>query len=376
MKLRSLLVLGAVAGSAVLGACSEQNAGAFVGVDEFNTGVVRAIIRSDTAVSASTAKYASQNGISVQLIPIGSETPLRTINTVNGVATFVGLEPGTYIVRPVLRSQSSGAGQLEDTVTVTASDTTASDTIRVRLGASVGGIIGAQYFDQTTQRNIRYGNVIVKIVRESAPGSNVFTDTVGVDTTDATGAFSVPLPPDATRWRIVFDPTTIAALTDTMLVFTPDAASTPTSARPLAVFTSPAGLSPNQNVSQNLLFGYRTRITGAVFRDLNNDEIKAASGENLVNGDTVNIELRNADGTRLLSTARVLGSAAVASQNYTFNGMAPGTYTITHNTRTSRFPTANGAFTRARTYQVTIVGNASGTNTETIVRAYGVPYGP
>lgn len=367
MKLRSLLAFGALAAAAGLGACSKQDAGAFVGVDEFNTGVARALVRSDTALSPTAPRFAPAAGVQVQIIPLGSTTPLRTVSTVSGVATFVGLEPGQYILRPVARPGSVFTGQTEDTVTVTAAGTTSTDTLRVRLGASATGFIGAQFFNQTAQQTVRYPNVIVKFVRETGVGTGVYTDTVAVDTTDAIGTFNVPLLPQGIRYRIVFDPTTITQLTDTLLVFR--GTGTPASARPLAVFTT-AALTPNQTLTQNLLFNYRGTITGAVFRDLNNNEIKDGTAENMVAGDTIFIELKNENGTRTIANTRVL-STGTGAQTYTFSSLAPGTYTITHNVRLSRFPTAPAAFTRARTYQVVI-----GATTTTVTRDYGVPYGP
>src|SRR5919199_2344723 len=146
MKLRSLLAAGPALAAAALAACSEQRAGAFVGVNEFNTGAARAIVRSDTANSTTTPKFVAPSNVRVALFRVGDTVAIRTVTTTNGVATFVGLDTGQYILRPLARAGSSFAGQSEDTVTVTAGDTASTDTLRVRLGARITGFVASQYF--------------------------------------------------------------------------------------------------------------------------------------------------------------------------------------------------------------------------------------
>ena len=100
---------------------------------------------------------------------------------------------------------------------------------------------------------------------------------------------------------------------------------------------------PGATVTQNLTFQFPTRITGAVFRDVNNDSTKAAT-EGLVSGDTIGVQLRDATGQRVIATASVrcgLTSSGATqtclNATYAFSSLQGGTYKITVDRLTTKF---------------------------------------
>jgi hypothetical protein len=389
MKLRSLLAAGPALAAAALAACSEQRAGAFVGVNEFNTGVARAIVRSDTASSTTTPKLVAPSNVRVALFRVGDTVAIRTVTTTNGVATFVGLDTGQYILRPLARAGSSFAGQSEDTVTVTAGDTASTDTLRVRLGARITGFVASQYFapDPDTARQVtnRFPGVEIRFYRETAP--NVWDPTpFARDTTDATGTFDIPVSPGPLRVRLEFNSDTapLAKLkggsADSLLY---KGAGNVPATRGIVADTLPStgsgSLNPNADVTRNQLFTFKSAIRVVAFRDLNNNGTREAN-ENLVSGDTVRVRLAIPVVTGTDTTFKAISGTANVTSTVTtgtppgttvFSSLKGGTYVIVYDPSASRFPSDPNAFRRG-SHAVVVVPNSA-----TIVSvAVPVPFGP
>lgn len=324
MNRRSLLTLAAV--SAVLGsaACDRQPAGPVVEVE--NTGAVTVTVQRDTSRSTTQVFVAGSN-VRVSLFRLGDTLALRQVTTnAQGVATFVGLAPGQYVVRPVLRPMSAATGNVADTITVTANDTTtiSGGPFQIRLGARVIGFLGAEFINQQGFVRTRFPGVQLAIERETGLNTNIFVPFTTV-TTDATGSFDVPLAPGLGRFRIVFNSGQIAGFPNDTLFFAGTGTTVITNRGP--IISTGTTVAPDQSITRNLLFNFNTRITGLVFRDANGNGVRDASEGGLIAGDTVTVQLRDATGQRVLSFIRFVGPSPTP-HSYTFSSLVGGTYII------------------------------------------------
>ena len=353
--------------AAAVAACDEQDAGPTVDLTPQNTGVLVATVFRDTAIGT-TPKYAPASGLRVNVFRPGETVALRSATALsNGQIVFVGLAPGTYIVAPAARPLSTFPGAAADTITVTAADTVASDTIRVRLGASISGLIASDVFNQVTTVRTRYAGAEVIISREIAPNTNTWAE-VARDTTDVTGAFSVNVTPGAARYRLAVRRSQLQGLNNDTL----QARGTGFSASATGdtiFFTSAANrLTPDRSEVQNILLTLASSITGSVFRDPNANGVLDL-GEGLAAGDTVRVQLRDSTGTRIISTSGNLTSASATSNRFTFSSILPGKYVLRVDQATARFaattPAVNTAALFARADTV-VVSNSANVQTNNI----------
>ena len=321
MNRRSLLPFAAGVALVAAVACDKQPAGP--AIEPENTGAVRVTVQRDTSRSATQVFVAGSN-VRVSLFRLGDTLALRQVTTnAQGIATFVGLAPGQYVVAPVLRALSAPTGNAADTITVTANDTTTiqGGPFQVRLGALVSGFLAAEYFTQQGLVRTRFPGVQLTIERETGNATNVWAPFATV-TTDATGSYSVPLPPGQGRFRIVFNSGQIPGFPNDTLFFGGTGTTVVTSRGTITnVGTSVA---PDQNITRNLIFSFNTRITGSVFRDTNKNGVPDTGEPGLIAGDTVTVQLRDATGQRVLATQRFVGPS-VTPHTYTFPVATSGT---------------------------------------------------
>lgn len=324
--IRRRLTLGALALAALAAGCDKQPAGPVVTEDASTTGALRVVVLADQS-SGATPNFQARPGVRVNLFRLGDSAPLRSVTTnAAGQALFTGLPPGQYVVVPSVRALSAFTGASRDTVTVAAADTAQApdvDTIRVRIAGRVTGAVTSSVFTPTGQVVARFGGVIVRFFRETAVPGVYEAEPFVLDTTDASGAFEVPVVPGAGRVRLVFDaPGGLAD--DTLTLGGRSAIESP---RGQDTVTTSGGVNPDQNVSANITYSYPNSIASRVFRDLNGNGTFDA-GEELVAGDTVRVQLRTAD-----ESFRVLAATNVTSTPVTpaalFRSLAPGEYALT-----------------------------------------------
>ncbi|MEJ7811235.1 MAG: SdrD B-like domain-containing protein [Gemmatimonadaceae bacterium] len=335
MNPRSLIRLaGAVAAGVVLAAataCDKQEAGPISGPP--GTRTLRVVVLRDTAVVAGSRPLVAGTGVRVNVFAANDTTlAIRTVTAdATGAVTLVGLAAGQYIIRPVLSPFSAATTRGADTVTVAAGDTTVlvADTLRVRLGATISGNLGVDFTGQAGRVQTRFPNVTVTVQRETAVGSNTYA-TFALDTTDATGAFTLAAEPGPRRYRFVFDASTLPNFPNDSLLL----GGTGTAVATRGVVTSAAfTLAPGSTSTQTQTYRYNTRVTGAVFRDNNKNGIRD-TGEGLLAGDTVVVQLRNSAG-RVVATSTSIGPSTTAS--YTFTSLVGGGYQLTFDPVLSRF---------------------------------------
>jgi len=321
------------AGFALAGAtaCDKQDAGPISGPP--GTRTLRVVVLRDTAVIAGSRPLVPGTGVRVNVFAANDTTlAIRQVTTdATGAVTLVGLAAGDYIVRPALSPFSSVTTRGADTVTVAAGDTSVllADTLRVRLGATISGNLGVDFTGQTGRVQTRFPNVVVTVQRETAVGSNTYA-TFALDTTDATGTFTIPAEPGPRRYRFVFDASTLPNFPNDSLLL----GGTGTAVATRGVVTGSAfTLAPGGTSTQTQTYRFNTRVTGAVFRDNNKNGVRD-TGEGLLAGDTVVVQLRNSAG-RVVAASTSIGPSTTAS--YTFTSLAGGSYQITFDPVLSRF---------------------------------------
>lgn len=329
---RRTLLIGAFTGTAVIAACDKQTAGPAVILTPANTGAVIATVLSD-ASNTGTPNFTAASGIAVNLYRVSDTVNvLRRVTTdATGRVMFVGLAPGDYIVRPALRPLTTFVGRVADTITVVAADTLLADTIRVRFGSRVTGVISSTFISQAGPVNARYGGVIVRFYRETAVAGIFEATPFIVDTTDASGAYDVPVSPAPQRVRIVFPAPDLPDDTLTL-----NGRATVENPRGEDTLTTGA-VGTNATVTSNAQYRYPNAISGRVFRDLDADGVYDGAGENLVAGDQVALVLRSATDESL---EPLFISANITSSNVTtfFQSLVPGRYAMTLDPVNTRFP--------------------------------------
>ena len=354
------IAIGALVIPAVLAACDKQAAGPGVDTESESAGI-QAIVRTDTTSTGATpSNYAVRAGINVNLYRQGDTIVLRRQTTnAQGKVTFRGLEPGTYILRPSVRGFTFFDGGTEFAVVTARARTVDSSTVfRLRQGARVTGFaqVNVTNQDRFLQQRVGQG-VPVDLLRDDGAG---FVK-IATQTSDASGAFDFTTPVTSRPLRVAFAlnetglPAGVSA-EELILVADP----TQNAARDTVTRTLGSGAGGGTG-SLTFVFEYRSRITGQVFRDLNNNGTKDA-GEDLIAGDTIALQLRDATGERVLQTQRVFfntaASAAIGrpAQGYSFTSLEPGTYKITVAAAATRF---NGLPVTTQTFGTgeVVIGN-------------------
>ena len=336
-------------------ACDRQPAGPEVQPE--NTGALRVTVQRDTSLRADRP-FAAAPGVRVSVFRLGDTLALRQVTTNSlGLATFVGLAPGQYVVTPSLRPLSTFTGNSADTITITANDTSTvlAGPFQTRLGARVSGFAASQVTTQQGLVTTRFPGVQLAILRETGVGTNVFLPVTTV-TTDATGAFDVPLAPGPGRVQIIFNSGQIPGFPNDTL-FLGGSGTSVISNRGNLTATSTAVILPDANVTQNLIFNFNTRITGEIFRDVNGNGLRD-TGEGLAKGDTVFVQLRDATGQRVIApVVRVIGNPPATGPlvpgTYTFSSLQGGSYTVVLDLAASRFA-APGGTVRVTSVPVTL----------------------
>ena len=379
MKTR-LIRVAALASAALLAGCDGQPAAPSFDLSAATTASIAVRVQTDIS-STATPNFVNDaaGGSRVNLYKQGDTTlvasfttPGATTPTVDkGKIRFFGLPPGTYVMRTSLRkysttsATSSFSPQLGDSIVLAvaagALDTTG--VFRVRLGASWAAALTIQWTDSVAfNKTIRLAGTKIVFQRETAPASGVYTNFDSV-TTDATGAFAMPLRVDGTpgpgsvttRIRATWTTNTAGLSSAPPDVATfllggfGTLATNPTVNPGLNATTTffqagTAGAIPNQNITTALTYTLPSQIQGRVFKDANGNGVYDAGGigalaEELAIGDTVRVQLRNTDAltaatSRVLTSANVIGTGAAL--NYTFSGLRQGNYRLSMDLLTSR----------------------------------------
>ena len=408
MTIRSIAA-GALAALA-LAACDKQAAGPEVNSCEATTGTVIARVKADTArtPSADTTTFIAQAGVRVNLYRV-SDTTLAIRNTstdTRGRAVFAGLEPGDYILRVVPRSRTALASARQDTVTVVAgaADTT-SVGFWVRLGASLGGSVTAQYTTQQRVETRRFPNVEVAFFREILqpvdpalpPPPPVFEAApFAVDTTDVVGTFSVNVVPGPERYQLqmrALSPITgDVPAADSLFIGGALNAAVSLQALNTGVITmnSSAGILPNASATLNQTFQYPGLISAVPFRDQNGNGVRDSldrngdgvleSVEQLVPADSIVLQLRSGEADEaqrrvIVEAARVVGTSANAQPAATFASLQGGTYYVTISLLGSRLGSNPLLLQRSSSVEV-VLANSFDRRTGPTAVLVPIPLGP
>ena len=373
------IAVAVLAGAALLTACEGEVAGPALQLDATTTANIVVRVQTDGSLTITPAFVNDPAGATrLNRYRKGDTTLFSSLTTPGttapvaqrGVVRFNGLLPGQYVIRSSLRAFSSASStasisaQTGDSIalTVAAGQTDTSGIMRVRLGAAVAGSLTVSWTDSTKINTVRLANTRLVFQRETAPASAVYAN-VDSTTTDATGAYTLTVPVNptpglgsvTTKVRINFT-TSTAGLTTPL----PDQAqfylggfATPQTLNPglNVAATMPqsgvgfAGPIPNQTFTQNLAFTFPSQIQGRIYRDVNNNGVfdstaTGAADERMQPGDTVVVQLRNADitaaGTRTISTSRLTPATAQAP-TFTFSSIRQGNYRIWIDVTLSRF---------------------------------------
>lgn len=351
------LVAGAFAALVALAACGRDDAGPTVVQDD--AGVIQATVLTD--VSAATAfTFTARAGIAVGLYRDGDPLLLRRATTnAQGKVIFRGVPAGRYVVRPIVRPNTVFGGPEFAVVDVTRGVTDSSTVFRFRQGARLSGFLAAEFTTSTGPRQVRFGpGIIVELFRDTSVAQTNKYALIGTDTTDASSSFEFFATPKAQKYRLIYrDPQT--DLSDS-LRFVPDTLQGIRDS--VITFTSATTGLVADNVTQNLIFNYTSRIAGVVFKDLNNDRVKGAN-EALIALDTAVITLRDSATGKVLATQRVTSATTASTpigrpaQGYSFTSLEPGTYVILMDRISSRFLTNPNAFRNPAPIYVTIATN-------------------
>lgn len=356
MSSRSLVV-GAFAALVALAACGRDDAGPTVIQDD--AGVVQATVLTDVSNSSSFV-YTARAGIAVGLYRDGDTLLLRRATTnAQGKVIFRGLPEGRYFVRPIVRPNTVFGGPEFTAVTVTRGRTDSSSVFRFRQGARLSGFLAAEFTTPTGPKQVRFGpGIIVELHRDTSVAQSGRYALIGTDTTDAASTFAFFATPQPQRYRLIYRAPQ-ATLSDS-LRFVPDTLQGVRN--PEIIFTSGSGGLVADNVTQNLIFNYTSRIAGVVFKDLNNNRLRTAN-EALIPLDTAVITLRDSATGKVLATQRVTSAttalAAIGrpAQGYSFTSLEPGTYVILMDRISSRFLTNPAAFRNPEPIYVTVATN-------------------
>ena len=344
MSFRSFAI-GALALTA-LAACDKQPAGPAVATASESAGI-QAQVRTDTTSTGTTpSNYVVRAGINVNLYRQGEDIVLRRQTTnAQGKVTFRGLAPGNYVLRPSVRDFTFYGGNEFAVVRAQSRTVDSSTVFLLRQGARVTGFAQVNVTNQERFIQQRVGQgATVELLQDVSAGQSGAGDfqRLAIGTADAAGAYDFTVPVTSRRYRVAYVLDQLGlpeGVTAADLILTTDAtqrASADTIRRTVATGL-PGGVS-----TQTFVFEYASRITGQVFRDLNGNGTKEA-GEDLIAGDTITLQLRNAEGDRVLQTQRVFSTTTASAgigrpaQGYSFTSLEPGTYLITVAPAATRF---------------------------------------
>lgn len=371
-----LIRVAALASAALLAGCDGQPAAPSFDLSAATTASIAIRVQTDISTTA-VPNFVNDaaGGSRVNLYKKGDTTLVASFTTPGsttpaadrGKIRFFGLAPGIYVMRTALRrysttsATSSFTPQLGDSIVLNvaagALDTTG--VFRVRLGASWAASLTIQWTDSTAlNRTIRLTGTKLVFQRETAPASAVFANVDSV-TTDATGAFSMPL-------LVAGTPGPGSVTTRIRAMWTSNTAGLSSPPPDIATFllggfgslavnpglnatttftqAGTAGAIPNQNITTALTYTLPSQIQGRVYKDANANGVFDAGGvgalaEELAVGDTVRVQLRNNDAitaatSRVLTSTNVVGTGAAL--NYTFSGLRQGNYRLSMDLLTSR----------------------------------------
>jgi len=388
--LGALLLTASLVGVA---GCDKQPAGPAVSASNTGTVVARVLTDRNAGSTANFQPGIASGGRAVQvgIYRPGETNPLRvvTADATTGKVIFGGLEPGIYTIKPLLRDSSTFASVSPIQVLATAGVTDSSTRFFVRLGGRVTGFLAAQWYDQNRLNTERFEGVTVTLYKESTAG--VFDVAIGSAVTDAAGAFDISVKPTTAKLQLRFQLPNQGATGDTLRLaaVNPPATGTPALGSvnvPATTENSPVtftinGVGSNQDVTinssgttiQTFTFQYPSLITGTAFRDLNNNGVKDGTSENLQVGDTVVVQLKNADGTRVIDTRRIAMTSATSAQTYTFASLQAGTYQIGVDLLQSKFAALSPAPVFAPTGLSATLATSSSTATVNVPVSL-VPY--
>lgn len=337
-----------------------------------NTSTIVVSVRNDRGLSPTSVIFATDTGgTRIDLLDATTGALVQTqVTDRTGRVSFVGLNPGTYsarVNRALANDSTTFQGPSSVLINVPAGRGDSSTIFRTRLGSRITGAITASFTNDSGLRTVRFPGVQVRIFGQTGgtTAAPVFaTEAFDTVTTDAAGIFSFPVGATAGAYQLRFTPGVTAGLSAALRL-----GGSPTG-RTLGQETIVVrtGVNTNTTVNLNQVFQLPSRITGTAFRDLNNDGVRAATGEGLVTGDIVILQLRAGSATgRVIATA----TANTATGAYTFSSIAPGVYFITMDRVNSRFPSNPLGFTRSPAVMVTVPDE-----TTTVTVAVPVPFGP
>jgi hypothetical protein len=390
MNLRTTLLVPLVIAAT---ACGRQDAAPFVAPDPAaqarGTATIRIVVMRDTATSRTAARFApagntaanGQTRVNLYRASDPNGSVVKTgLTTATGEIVFSGLPPGDYVVKPVLRSQSTTLVPAAGIpVRVAAGSIVAVDTLRVRLSTRISGMLATEWFDQVTQRRIRHAGVKIRIHRETGSGTGVYAVVDSV-TTNAIGNFDYFTTPGPERVRLTFNSNDITNFKDSTTF--QGAAPIPYVKKEETITIT--GITPGRDITQNLIFNYPTRITGFLYRDRNNNSFRdsvvaTSTKEGLVAGDTITVQLRDSTGSRVITTTRIIATASTtftgAAPTYTFSSVAPGKYVIRMDRLASRFGSNPLEFFEGPTYTVIVPELAPSASAVTISQNFGLRSG-
>ena len=349
------LVLGALGAAA----CSDDN-GAGPAIDQRNTGSIQVLVKSDTGnlagLDTTRTTYGFRSGVNVTVRPVDDPLVLRRLATVSGgKVVFRGLPVGDYVVKPVVRPNTVFFGPESVIVHVDSGVVDSTIAFKFRQGGRIAGFISIQYFDQTGFHIERFpAGKIVTLLEDTAAVQTVTSPRlykpIFVDTTDAGGNYELFGTPTTHHYGVAFE-SGMTTRSDSLRL-TVDTLQSVRNA--LVTLNQSTGIIGG-SVSLNPTFGFQSRLAGRVFRDYNSNGVfdsTATANERLIAGDTVQIQLRNGAGDRVLQTQRVLSTTG--AQSYVFSSLAPGDYKLTLARATSRFASPPAFVPRDTTISVTI----------------------
>jgi hypothetical protein len=336
------------------------------------------IVMLDTAVSKTVPKYApagataANNQTRVNLFFANDTFNLiRTgLTSATGEVIFGGLAPGNYVLKPAIRSKStSNAPVAGIPVTIAAGSRVTVDTIRVRLSDRVTGLLATEFLNQVTLQRIRHAGVKIRIYREGVLNNNVW-NLVDSVTTNTVGNYEFFIAPGPERIQLRFnslditnfkDSTSFQGLPPIPYQKGEDTVIVATNVTATSTAANNQSPTPGRDFVQNLTFNYPTRITGFLYRDKNNSGFRdstATAKEGLIAGDTIQVQLRDSTGSRVIATTRIIATTttpvAGSGPTYTFNSVQPGKYVIRMDPLASRFGSNPLEFFQGPTYVVVV----------------------
>jgi hypothetical protein len=388
MNLRYSLLLPLVVAAA---ACGRQDAAPFVAPDAVanatGTATIRMIVMRDTAVSRTTPKWApagataANNQTRVNLYVAGDTLNLirSGLTSATGEIIFGGLLPGNYVLKPVIRSKSTTTAPVTGIpVSVASGSKVTVDTIRVRLSTRIIGLMATEFLNQVTLQRIRHGGVKIRVYRETGSATNVY-NLVDSVTTNAVGNYEVFVAPGPERVQLKFNSTDITNFKD----------STTFQGLPPIPYVKKeetvtiTNATPGRDITQDLKFNYPTRIIGFLYRDKNSSGFRdstSAAKEGLIAGDTIQVQLRDSTGSRVVATTRIIATTttpvAGPGPTFTFNSVAPGKYVIRMDPLASHFGSNPLEFFQGPTYVVVVPPlPASSTTIVSVQQDFGLKTG-